>query len=104
MSDKSKKLSPVQLHAIASIGKAASNVRDQLDAGKTFRPEFGVMIRGELSVGQSQPTNTSAGPNQALLIAFLLSQFGPRKRKQVAAELTKLTNAATKAAPLTPSH
>ena len=76
-------LSPQQLHALAKCGKQAEKVRDELKAGHTYRIDFVVRVKGNLSVGERQPTTFSNSVDPAQLLAAVLEQLGPRKRVSV---------------------
>lgn len=79
-------LTPQQLHAIAIAGKRAADVRDQLET-KAYRVDFGVQVTGQLIVSDSQTVASTAAIRGELLIAALLEQFGPRKRKAIVSKL-----------------
>lgn len=72
-------LSPEQLHALAVAGKPAAKVRDQLQPGD-YQIDALVRIKGQLQVGHPQPCSSSSSVPAPLLLAAVLSQFGPRKR------------------------
>ncbi|TWU66457.1 hypothetical protein [Crateriforma conspicua] len=80
-------LTPVQLHALTVAGKPASKVRDKLVAGKTYRIDLTVRIHGTLVVGHPEQVavDKKACPKQ--LLAAVLSNLGPRKRKSLVDEL-----------------
>lgn len=80
-------LSPPQLHALRVIAKDADAVRDKLSAPHKYRLDFGLQIRGSLTVGDVTPTIRSSKPDSEKLLAMLLDQFGPRKRRAVVDEL-----------------
>lgn len=76
-------LTPQQLHGIAVAGKRAQKLRSKLEPGHTYRLDFLVRIKGDLSVGTDQPNMTYTKADACELLAKVLTALGPRKCKSV---------------------
>jgi nicotinamide mononucleotide (NMN) deamidase PncC len=84
-------ISAPELHALKIVSaKPADNVRKQLKPG-TFELDFGVHVTGQLIVGAEGSMSQPTKPSAQMLVAALLSQFGPRKRVQIADQLMEHT-------------
>lgn len=82
-------LTPQQLHALALAAKPAGKVRDQLVEGKKSRIDFTVRVHGELVVNNSVTQASSSAAPSIDLLAGVLAEFGPRKRKAVVDAILK---------------
>lgn len=80
-------LTPAEFHALKIIAKEADALRGSLVEGKSVPLDFGVHIVGDLIVNQSSQFNLSAKPSAELLVAGLLSKWGPRQRVAIVEEL-----------------
>ena len=80
-------LSPAELHALKILAKGAEDVRGRLTGPCTMPLDFGVHITGTLIVNADTQVNSSTAASNTLIIAALLSYFGPRKRATVVEEI-----------------
>ncbi len=76
-------LTPHLLHAIKKVGTEAEKVRDALADAKTYKIDSTVHFSGSLVVNPTMQITVSAKPPAELVLAALLSQFGPRKRVEI---------------------
>lgn len=91
-------LTPAQLHALALVAKGASKVRDKLVA-QDYPVDFGVQISGVVTVSGDQTVTLSTKPSAVDVIASLLSEWGPKKRIEIASAVS-----AEKLAAVTPEQ
>ncbi|MEP0344345.1 hypothetical protein [Rhodopirellula bahusiensis] len=82
-------LTPQQLHALAVAAKPAGKVRDKLVDGKKCRIDFTVRVHGELIVNNGTTHAGSSAAPSIDLLAGVLAEFGPRKRKAVVDAILK---------------
>lgn len=80
-------LKPAELHALKIIAKDCDKVRGQLADGSRVPLDFGVHVTGELIVNNAQEFNAPVKAPAELIIAALLSYFGPRKRASIVEEV-----------------
>lgn len=80
-------LSPQLLHAIKKVGADAEKVRDSLADAKTYKIDAGVHFAGQLVVNPTSQISVSTKPPADLVLAALLSQFGPRKRVEIVEQI-----------------
>lgn len=76
-------ISSPELHALKIVAKRADDERKQLKVG-TLNLDFGVHITGQLVVGADSKMLQPRKPTPVELVAAMLSQFGPRKRVEIA--------------------
>lgn len=79
-------ISSPELHALKIVAKSADKLRKELKAG-THELDFGVHLTGKLVVGADSEMLQPQKPTAQQLVAALLSQFGPRKRVDIANQL-----------------
>ncbi len=83
-------ISAPELHALKIVSKQADKLRKELKAG-TLDLDFGVHLTGQLIVGADSQMLQPRKPDTVQLVAALLSQFGPRKRVEIADQLMEHT-------------
>lgn len=76
-------LSPLELHALASVTKDARKWRELLAAGDGQEVDFVVWVKGRVNVGDEQSANVKDGPDVEDLLALALSQLGEKTRQKV---------------------
>lgn len=79
-------LTPAQLHALQLIAKPAKGVRSKLSAGP-HDVDFGLQINGTVHVSGNQSITVSSKPDAVTVAALILGTYGPRKRRQIVADL-----------------
>lgn len=80
-------LKPAELHALKIVAKDCDKVRNLLVDGSKIPLDFGVHINGELIVNNGQEYSAPVKAPPELIIAALLSYFGPRKRSKIVEEV-----------------
>lgn len=76
-------MTPEQLHALMLAAKPAGGTRDKLVAGRKTPIDFTVRVHGELIVNHASTYVSNNAVPVAELLAGVLAEFGPRKRKSI---------------------
>ncbi|HEV3020872.1 MAG TPA: hypothetical protein VGX76_00335 [Pirellulales bacterium] len=84
-------LTPVELHAIAQVGKQAAKLRDRLAEENGQEVDVTVRISGAIHVAPGQTTTREEHPSAEALLAFLLSELNNSTRDRLA-ELARIAH------------
>lgn len=80
-------LTAEQLHAIAVAAKPAAATRNQLVEGSKVKIDFKIHLTGELIINHGGECQQTSNAPAIDLIAALLAEFGPRKRKSIVEQI-----------------
>lgn len=75
-----KALRPLELHALARVGKAADKVRDALKPGLSQPVDLTLRIWGTIDVGNEQTATIRKKPDLREVLAVVLGSLKPKDR------------------------